>query len=141
MRLELTRKTDLAVKALCALDGSDRVKGSALAGSIGSTAGFVAQVIMPLVDRGWVGSVPGPSGGYQLETALSDISILDVIEAIEGPTLNGRCVLDSGPCPHAQLCALHEPWQRARSALMTELSTASVASVADTSGRRPPVST
>ncbi|MGF1665827.1 MAG: RrF2 family transcriptional regulator [Acidimicrobiia bacterium] len=137
MRLELTRKTDLAVKALCALEGSDRVKGSALADSIGSTAGFVAQVIMPLVDRGWVGSVPGPTGGYQLETALAEISILDVIEAIEGPTLNGRCVLDSGPCPHSEICALHEPWQQARSALVAELSRASVASVTGTARRRP----
>lgn len=137
MRLELTRKTDLAVKALCALDGKDRMKGSVLADSIGATPGFLAQVIMPLVDRGWVASVPGPTGGYQLAADLSDISILQVIEAIEGPTFNGRCVLDSGPCPHSEICALHEPWQRARSALVAELSAATVASVAELSDRRP----
>ncbi len=138
MRLELTRKTDLAVKALCALDGSERTKGSALADSIGATPGFLAQVVMPLVDLGWVGSVPGPAGGYQLAVSLSDITILEVIEAVEGPTFDGRCVLDSGPCPYTEICALHEPWQRARSALVAELAAATVASVAGIAGRRGP---
>jgi Rrf2 family transcriptional regulator, iron-sulfur cluster assembly transcription factor len=139
VRLELTRKTDLAVKALCALEGKQRVKGSALAESIDSTPGFLAQVLMPLVDQGWVGSVPGPSGGYQLSTELTDITIHQVIEAIEGPTVNGRCVLDSGPCPHSEICALHEPWQRARSALVAELAATTVASVAGVAGHRRPV--
>lgn len=129
MRLELTRKTDLAVKALCALSSAERVKGARLAEAIGTTPGFVAQVMMPLVDRGWIGSVPGPTGGYHLATRLEDITVLDVIEALEGPTITGRCVLDDGPCPHSEICAMHEPWTRARSALMQELAATSLASM------------
>src|SRR6188472_2168968 len=108
MRLELTRKSDLAVRALRALAGSnERMKGSALAEAVGSTPGFVAQTVTPLVRRGWVRSDPGPSGGYSLVVALDAVSVLAVIEAIEGPTASGRCVLGDRPCNETGTCALH----------------------------------
>jgi Rrf2 family transcriptional regulator, iron-sulfur cluster assembly transcription factor len=136
VRLELTRKTDLAVKALCALSPDGRIKGARLAERVGTTPGFVAQVVMPLVDRGWIGSVPGPTGGYHLATPLTEITVLDVIEALEGPTITGRCVLDDGPCPHSEICAMHEPWTRARSALMQELAATTLDSMEPVAGRR-----
>ena len=121
MRLEITRKADLAVRAIGVLHKNDRMKGSALAERIDSTPAFVAQVMAPLVRSGWVRSDPGPTGGYEMATKVDDISMLDVIEAIEGPTVNGRCVLRGGPCPADQNCALHDAWLRARGALLDEL--------------------
>jgi Rrf2 family transcriptional regulator, iron-sulfur cluster assembly transcription factor len=121
MRLEITRKADLAVRALGVLHSTDRMKGSDLAERIGSTPAFVAQVMAPLVRNGWVRSDPGPTGGYELAAAIEGISMLDVIEAIEGPTVNGRCVLRGGPCPTDENCALHDAWIRARGALLAEL--------------------
>jgi Rrf2 family protein len=128
VRLEVTRKSDLAVRALRFLDRAEgRAKGLALAEAVGSTSGFVPQVMNPLVRRGWVRSDPGPAGGYSLAVALDDVSVLDVIEAIEGPTASGRCVLADRPCDEAGTCALHHPWQRARAQLLAELDATSVA--------------
>ncbi len=127
MRLEITRKSDLAVRALCALDTRGRMKGSELADLVGSSRGFMAQVMTPLVHAGWVDSDPGPNGGYRLETTLQKLSMLDVIEAIEGPTDNGRCALSGGPCPTSENCALHEAWVPARQALLERLSKTTVA--------------
>ena len=122
MRLEVTRKSDLAVRALLALAGADgRVKGPALADAVGSTAGFVSQALNPLVRQGWLQSDPGPSGGYSLTVDLDALSVLAVIEAIEGPTDSGRCVLADRPCGESGPCALHIPWTRARSGLLKEL--------------------
>ena len=128
MRLEVTRKSDLAVQALRTLDrAGDRVKGPALAHTVGSTSGFLSQVLNPLVREGWVQSDPGPSGGYSLIVELDDVTLLAVIEAIEGPTDSGRCVLVDRPCDERGACALHEAWVRARAQLLRELEATSVA--------------
>lgn len=122
MRLEVSRKSDLAVRALRALAAGDsQLKGPALAEQVGSTAGFVSQVLAPLVRAGWVRSEPGPNGGYRLAVPLSSLSILDVVEAVEGPTDGGRCVLADRPCDERGPCALHVPWVRARELLLREL--------------------
>jgi hypothetical protein len=95
------------LQALAAADG--RLKGPALAEAVGSTSGFVSQVVNPLVRAGWVRSEPGPSGGYSLAVALDELSVLAVIEAIEGPTDSGRCVLVDRPCNESGTCALPRP--------------------------------
>jgi len=122
MRLEITRRTDLATRALLELDGIDqRTKASALADAVGTTPGFLSQAMSTLVARGWVRSDPGPSGGYSLTADLAEVSVLDVIEAIEGPTDTGRCVLEDRPCADQGLCALHQPWVNARTQLLGQL--------------------
>ena len=137
MRLEVTRKSDLAVRALRMLaESAVRVKGPALAEAVGSTSGFVSQVVNPLVRRGWVRSDPGPSGGYSLGVDLTSVSVLDVIEAIEGPTDSGRCVLADRPCNESGTCALHVPWLRARAQLLRELDATSVADAPTVTGVR-----
>lgn len=122
MRLDITRKTNLAILAMAALPRSGaRVSGKELAGHVGTSTAFLAQVMMPLVRSGWVTSQPGRSGGYELNNGGRDISVLDVIEAVEGPTDTTSCVLRSGDCSAADPCATHEAWSRARDALVKEL--------------------
>lgn len=122
MRLEITRKADLATRALVALARSGRrLKAAQLATSLETTTGFVPQVLQPLVARGWVDSEPGRTGGYAAAVALDAVSVLDVIEAVEGPTASGRCVLVDRACGDGGRCALHEPWARARTELLAEL--------------------
>lgn len=131
MRLEVTRKSDLSVRALCWLNRqSERKKGSELAEQIGASPGFLAQALAPLVRAGWVLSDPGPTGGYSLGTPLEEISLLAVIEQIEGPTDNGQCVLVGRPCSEEGPCVLHETWSRARDHLLEELDSLSLADVA-----------
>jgi Rrf2 family protein len=103
-----------------------RMKGPALADAVGSTPGFVSQVVTPLVRAGWVRSDPGPTGGYSLAVTLDDVSVLAVIELIEGPTDSGRCVLVDRPCNETGTCAMHVPWMRARAQLLAELAATSV---------------
>ena len=128
MRLEITRRSDLATRALIELARlGRRTKSSELAEAIGTTPGFLSQAMTPLAAQGWVRSEPGPAGGYALTADLADVSVLDVIEAIEGPSDAGRCVLEDRPCGSAGPCALHQPWQRARTQLLDELSNSPLA--------------
>jgi Rrf2 family protein len=118
LKLDITRKSDLAVRAMLVLGASDdRLRGSDLADLIDTTNGFLPQVLAPLVRRGWIDSSPGPSGGYLLNVDLDDVSLLDVIEAVEGPFDHEVCVLDGGRCHNINHCAIHEAWMLARERL------------------------
>lgn len=122
MKLELTKRTDLALRFVLTLDrDGERVKANSLAAEIGTSPGYLPQIARPLVKRRWVRSEPGPNGGYAAATALGTVSLLDLIEAMEGPIDSAECVLVDGPCAAEDPCALHAPWSRARSLLVDEL--------------------
>ncbi len=107
----------------------DRVKARRLAEVLDTTPGFVPQVVGPLVKAGWVRSDPGPTGGYVLVAPLDRLSVLDVIEAVDGPTDDGRCVVADAACDADQPCVLHEAWTRARHELMRTLGSMPMASL------------
>jgi Rrf2 family transcriptional regulator, iron-sulfur cluster assembly transcription factor len=122
MRLAVTRRAGLAVRAVTVLAPTgSRWKAGNLARELDSTPGFVAQTLNPLVKAGWVRSVPGPTGGYELTAAADGLSALDVIEAVDGPTATGECVLENRPCQAADSCVLHEAWRAARAVLTRAL--------------------
>ena len=98
-----------------------RLKAPALAEALGSTAGFVAQVVGPLVKAGLVQSTPGPTGGYSLTKAAAKVNVLEVIEAVDGPTETGQCVARDLPCGVSGTCALHDAWSQARATLISVL--------------------
>lgn len=130
MRLEITRRSDLAARALLELARmGERMRSADLAARVGTTPGFLAQAMTPLVGGGWVASTPGRHGGYSLTADPSTVSLLDVIEAVEGPTDRGQCVLEDRPCGRSVQCALHQPWSRARDQLTAELSRTTLASL------------
>lgn len=119
MRLEITRRAELAIRALAVIGrSSGRVKAVALAEELDTTLGFVPQVVGPLVKAGWVRSDPGPTGGYTSRVDLGEVSVLEVIEAVDGATDVGRCVVADRPCLSEGPCALHAAWGRARAELM-----------------------
>ena len=128
MRLEMTKKSDLALKSLRCIGDADEglVAGKWLADKLGITTHYLPQVISPLVKAGWIASTPGPRGGYRLLVSLDDVSVLEVIEVIEGRIEDQGCVQRGIPCPESDLCALHVPWQKARDAMLDELANASV---------------
>ncbi len=119
MRLEITRRAELAIRALALLgQSSGRVKASVLAEGLQTTVSFVPQVLGPLVRAGWVQSDPGPTGGYRCRVPLSKLSVLQVIEAVDGATDIGRCVVADRPCQAADPCVLHVAWAQARTELV-----------------------
>jgi Rrf2 family protein len=131
MRLEITRRAELAIRALALLGRSpDRVKASTLADELGATVKFVPQVLGPLVRAGWVQSDPGPTGGYRCRVPLGEVNVLQVIEAVDGATDVGRCVVADRPCDAAEPCVLHVAWGQARNELVGVLQSTPMSSVA-----------
>jgi Rrf2 family iron-sulfur cluster assembly transcriptional regulator len=131
MRLEVTRRTDLATRALIALArGGRRRKASELAEDLDASPGFLSQAMTPMVNRGWVQSEPGRTGGYTAVTPLEELSVLDVVEAVEGPTDVTRCVLEDRACAGGGRCALHDAWAQARGHLLRDLAETPLSAIA-----------
>lgn len=118
MNISFHRRTDLALAALRTLAAAEGiVSRTDLASRIETTSSFLPQVVSPLVEAGWVVSTRGPGGGYQLTEAAAEVRILEVVEAVEGPSSTGRCVLRDDPCPGTE-CAVHNVWMEARRVLL-----------------------
>lgn len=118
------------MRALALLSRSPgRLKSSDLATGLGTTAGFVPQVMGPLVREGWVRSVPGPTGGYEPVVDVDALSVLEVVEAVDGPTDSGHCVVADRLCGSREPCALHVAWAAARRELMSSLAATPIAAV------------
>ncbi len=132
MRLELTKRTDLAFRALATIDHTTehRVNGATLAEGLDITTHYLPHVMAPLTRSGWIMSTSGPRGGYSLVVDLDDITLLDLVEAVEGQIDTTGC-LHLGP-RHTQglTCALHRPWTKARQALISELEHVTVGGIA-----------
>jgi len=132
MRLELTKRTDLAFRALTAIDDAPehRVNGATLAGGLDITTHYLPHVMAPLTRSGWVMSTSGPRGGYTLVADLDDITLLELVQAVEGPIDTTGC-LHLGPRHNSgHTCALHRPWTKARTALMAELDDVTIGHIA-----------
>lgn len=107
----------------------ERLKAPELAAQLGTTPGFVLQVVGPLVKAGWVRSDPGPTGGYLSCVEPGAVSVLEVIEAVDGVTDAGRCVVANRPCDAVAPCTLHVAWGLARAELVRALGATPVSTV------------
>lgn len=122
MKFSFQRRTDLALSALRQLaESEESVSGSDLAAALDTTVTFLPQVMSPLVKAGWVESGRGPGGGYRLRERANHISILDVVERMEGPPDDGRCILRDDECPGEQTCQMHSVWTEVRELLIKGL--------------------
>ncbi len=123
MHLEVSRRTDLALRAVRAVHAADGpVSGRALAEQLETSPTYLAQAVAPVVAHGWLASRSGPNGGYLPTAATASLSVLQVLEAVEGEIDDAQCVLAGGPCG-TDRCAMHEAWCRGRAALRAALAT------------------
>ncbi len=128
MKIVTTRRSDYGIRA--ALYLADRAPEWAKAGEIAEAmdmpTGFLHQVLQGLKRGGLVNSKRSRYGGYALARRPEDISVLEVIETLEGPLDAGECALRGGPCHWEEVCALHEVWSAGRAAFRESLASATL---------------
>ena len=91
---------------------------------------FASQILADLVRAGLARSRAGRDGGYWLARPPAEISVLEVVEAAEGPLRAERCALGDGPCRWDAVCPLHETWTAATAQLSDLLARTSLAELA-----------
>ncbi len=83
---------------------------------------FLEQVIRSLRQNGYIKSFRGYKGGYQLARAASEITLLEVVEAIHGPIELTPCMEEPSDCDLQSECAAHEVWARLDDSIKKALS-------------------
>jgi Rrf2 family protein len=94
---------------------------AALAGETGLSLPELEQVVHFLRLAGLVEAAHGRAGGVRLARPASQVSLLEVVRAIDGAGLWGRCILGLEECSDAIPCPAHPAWKQARSLLEEHL--------------------
>ena len=84
---------------------------------------FTRKVFQSLVQGGFLEAHRGPGGGYSLTRNPSDITLLEVIKAVEGQGTYDHCVLGFSECGKTNPCPLHDIWVHTKKNLIENLST------------------
>ena len=134
--LRLSKKADYALMAMkhLALRGDRGSGGSSSAREIAEQYDIpielLAKVLQRLVRRGLLASHQGTRGGYQLALMPGQISVADVIQAIDGPVTVTACLTDEGTCEQFAKCNVRDPLWRVRERILAALGECTIAELA-----------
>jgi Rrf2 family protein len=130
VRLSLTRRSEYGIRALmhmAELPAEQRVTAAELAEACNIPPGNVPTIMNILSRAGLLVCTPGRGGGCTLALHPKNISMLDIIESLEGRLDLSHCLLDSRRCDeHDPECAVHVAWTEGRSAAVESLARTSL---------------
>jgi Rrf2 family iron-sulfur cluster assembly transcriptional regulator len=72
---------------------------------------FLAKIFQRLSKAGLLRSIRGAKGGFSLGRPANEITMREIIEALEGPIALNRCLLRKGECEEEKVCPLHQVWE------------------------------
>jgi Rrf2 family protein len=122
--MQITRQADYAVRAvlyLAQLGPDRRAATSQIAQDQQIPPSFLAKIVSQLSVAGLLQTSRGARGGVSLAREPEEISLLDVVEAIDGPILLNECVSASGACAFGDVCPMRPVWCDAQSELVDRL--------------------
>ncbi len=125
--MQITRQADYAVRAviyLAQLGPEKRAATSQIAQEQQIPPSFLAKIVSQLSVAGLLQTSRGARGGVALAKTPEQISVLEVVEAIDGPILLNECVSNGGVCQFGDSCVMRPVWCDAQVELVERLKTA-----------------
>jgi Rrf2 family protein len=122
--MQITKQADYALRAvryLSRLPEGEKASTSAIAIGEKIPPSFLAKIISQLSIAGILHTARGARGGVYLSRSSKDISMLEVIEAIDGPIIFNECTVNPKICEFSKSCALHKVWCETRNDLIHKL--------------------
>jgi len=123
--MQITRQADYAVRAmvyLTQLGPESRAATSQIAQEKCIPPSFLAKIVSQLSVAGLLQTSRGARGGVALAKSPEAISLLDVVEAIDGPIQLNECVSEVSSCHFDESCPLKTVWCNAQTELVNHLS-------------------
>jgi len=139
--MEISRRTDYGVRVILDLavqPENQRTSTQDIAERQNIPAPFLAKIISQLAMSGLVTTYRGAGGGVSLAVPASKISLLHVIEALDGPVRLNRCVIEPSACPRDEYCPVHHVWAKAQTELTTILGSTTFDTLAGSVQREQP---
>lgn len=114
--MEITRETDYAIRCVLYLS---RKRGTVtmvdeISREMCIPKSFLAKILQKLTKSSLVKSYRGVKGGFEVARRPREISLLDVIECIQGPVGMNKCAVDKKACGLSGSCSVHPIWVEAR---------------------------
>ena len=126
--MQITRQADYAVRAmvyLAQLGSEQRASTSQIAQEKQIPPSFLAKIVSQLSVAGLLQTSRGARGGVALAKAPNQISLLDVVEAIDGPIQLNECVGENSTCSFDDNCPLRPVWCEVHEQLVGRLKSTS----------------
>lgn len=124
LEMQITRQADYAVRAVVYLAklGTDRrAATSQIAQEQNIPPSFLAKIVSQLSVAGLLQTSRGARGGVSLARDPENISLLEVVEAIDGPIILNDCVIDEDACPFSEDCPIRPIWCESQLELVNRL--------------------
>lgn len=121
----ITRATEYAIRAVLFLAKQPRgevVFKKDICRTQNITPAFLTKIFQPLIKVGIVGSQRGVGGGFYLLKNPEEVTLLEVIQAQEGPLYLNQCLIEEGACERDVFCPVHGAWRQIRAELTNTLS-------------------
>ena len=122
--MQITRQADYAVRAVLHLaraGNSERSATSLIAKEQNIPPSFLAKIISQLSIAGLLHTSRGARGGVTLAREPGEITLLEVVEAIDGPIQLNECVTNEGVCTFEANCPIRPVWCDAQDELVKRL--------------------
>ncbi|MDH7568898.1 MAG: Rrf2 family transcriptional regulator [Armatimonadota bacterium] len=122
--MEITRQADYAVRAVLELalrPAGKLVRAEEIARCQAIPPAFLPKILARLVVAGIVETQRGVKGGVRLTRPAGEVSLLEVVEAVDGPILLNRCLRAPGECPRDTHCVVHPVWESLREEVRARL--------------------
>ncbi len=122
--ISISQQTDYAARIILYLAMSEpgaRVTTQEIAREKLIPNALIRRIVTRLGSVGLLKTTKGRGGGIALGRPASEISMLDVVEAMEGPMVLNQCTEDPAFCPFTIHCAIHTAWQETRQMLEERL--------------------
>ena len=116
----MTKQADYAIVLLTQLAGAPKrqLNASEIAAQTELPQPIVSKILKLLARRGLLVSHRGAKGGYRLARTAEEISVAEIIEAVEGPIAITECVDEiPGECAQEPICPVRSNWQRINGAV------------------------
>ena len=113
-RFTAKSKVMLTFLAYLALYGDEEkpISLSAICKAVGYSTAYIGRLLTPLREAGYIAPVNGVNGGYILKARPEDITLLDVVDTVEGSANLCACLVDPDFCEKRGDCARWEIWDR-----------------------------
>jgi Rrf2 family protein len=139
--MEITHQADYALRAimyLAKLGPGQRVSTSLIAEQNNIPPSFLTKIVSQLAIAGLIHTSRGAHGGVWLARTPEEITLLEVLEAIDGSVNLNHCVADPGICTFSDTCVLHIFWQDACHSLVDRLRATNFGHLANKTGAALP---
>ncbi|MCM2132079.1 SUF system Fe-S cluster assembly regulator [Larsenimonas rhizosphaerae] len=139
--LRLSRMSDYAavVMAQIARYPDSAHAAAELSDAVGVPRPTVSKTLKMLMQAGLLTSRRGAQGGYRLARSPHQISVSEIIGAIEGPVAMTECSQDGSVCELAATCGVADNWQRVSMAIRQFLDSVTLADLAQTAPIKLPL--